>query len=191
MQPADFKAVFDASPNPYMLLDRDLRFVAANAAYLRATGADPNSLIGRALFDAFPHDPSDPENRNARVVRESLNRVLETRAADVIAFIPYRVPRERDGSTVLEERFWSATHTPILDERGNVRLILQHTVDVTELHELRKETPATSLACCRGRNAFRKRTSRSTPNASTCGVSSNRRRDSLPYFTVPITCSTW
>ena len=137
MQPADFKAVFDASPNPYMLLDRDLRFVAANPAYLRATGADLNGLLGRRLFDAFPHDPNDPENRNARLLRESLNRVLDTRAADVIAFIPYRVPRERDGTQVLEERLWSATHTPILDENGQVRLILQHTVDVTELHELR------------------------------------------------------
>jgi PAS domain S-box-containing protein len=137
MQAADFQAVFNASPNPYMLLDRDLRFVAANAAYLRVTGADLNSLLGRGLFDAFPHDPSDPENRNARLLRESLNRVLTTRSADVIAIIPYRIPRERDGILVLEERLWSATHTPILDENGEVRLILQHTVDVTELHELR------------------------------------------------------
>jgi PAS domain S-box-containing protein len=137
MQAADFKTVFDASPNPYMLLDRDLRFVAANAAYLRVTGADLDSLLGRGLFDAFPHDPNDPENRNARLLRESLNRVLDTRAPDVIAIIPYRIPRERDGAMVLEERLWSATHTPILDENGDVRLILQHTVDVTELHELR------------------------------------------------------
>jgi PAS domain S-box-containing protein len=119
-----------------MLLDRDFRFVAANTAYLRATGTELDRLIGRGLFEAFPHDPDDPGNRNARLLRESLNRVVETRAPDVLAFIPYRVPRERDGEVVLEERFWSATHTPIVDDRGDVRLILQHTVDVTELHEL-------------------------------------------------------
>jgi PAS domain S-box-containing protein len=137
MQPADFQAIFEASPNPYMLVDRDFRFVAANAAYLRVTGAQVDDLIGRHLFDAFPHDPADPENLNARLLRESLDRVLATRAPDVIAFIPYRIARERDGEVVLQERFWSATHTPILDERGEVRLILQHTVDVTELHDLR------------------------------------------------------
>jgi PAS domain S-box-containing protein len=137
MQPADFLAVFETSPNPYMLVDRNFRFVAANAAYRRVTGAQIESLIGRELFEAFPHDPADPDNRNARLLRESLTRVLVTRAPDVIAFIPYRVPRERDGSIALEERFWSATHTPILDERGEVRLILQHTVDVTDVHELR------------------------------------------------------
>jgi PAS domain-containing protein len=94
-----------------------------------------DALVGRNLFDAFPHDPHDPANENARLLRESLERVLASRAPDVIAFIPYRVPRQRDGGAVLEERFWSATHTPILDEKGDVRLILQHTVDVTELHK--------------------------------------------------------
>jgi PAS domain S-box-containing protein len=135
MQASDFQSIFEASPNAYMLLDRNFRFVAANAAYLRATGAEVDTLIGRELFEAFPHDPADPENRNSRLLRESLTRVLVTRAPDVIAFIPYRVPRHRGGGVVLEERFWSATHTPILDDRGEVRLILQHTVDVTELHD--------------------------------------------------------
>jgi PAS domain S-box-containing protein len=134
MDAPDFKAVFESSPNPYMVLDRELRFVAANAAYLRATGTTREALIGRHLFEAFPHDPQDPRNQNARLLRESLERVLSSRAPDVIAFIPYRVPRERDGAITLEERLWSATHTPILDSRGHVRLILQHTVDVTELH---------------------------------------------------------
>jgi PAS domain S-box-containing protein len=121
-----------------MLLDRDLRFVAANPAYLRATGTTLEALLGRHLFDAFPHDPQDPDNDNARVLRDSLQRVLTARVPDVIAFIPYRVPREVNGRIVLEERFWSATHTPILDEHGEARFILQHTVDVTDLHELKE-----------------------------------------------------
>ena len=130
-----YRAVFEASPNPYMLLDRELRFVAANPAYVRATGTTTDALLGRNVFEAFPHDPQDPRNENARLLRDSLERVLASRASDVIAFIPYRVPRERNGQVVLEERIWSATHTPILDDGGNVRLILQHTVDVTDLHE--------------------------------------------------------
>ena len=134
MDAVDFKAVFDSSPNSYMLLDRELRFVAANAAYVRASGVPLDRLIGRHLFEAFPHDPDDPRNESARVLRESLERVLSSGAPDVIAFIPYRVPVERNGEATLEERFWSATHTPILDARGEVRLILQHTVDITDLH---------------------------------------------------------
>ncbi len=36
-----------------------------------------------------------------------------------------------------QDRYWSATHTPILDERGEVAFILQHTEDVTELQALK------------------------------------------------------
>ena len=139
---ADFEAVFESSPNSYMLLDRDFRFVAANAAYVRATGTAIDQLIGRNLFDAFPHDPQNPANENARLLRESLERVVASRLPHAIAFIPYRVPVERHGTVTLEERFWSATHTPILDDAGEVCLILQHTVDITELHKFREDASA-------------------------------------------------
>lgn len=137
MQAPDFRAVFDASPNPYMLLDRELRFVDANVAYLRVTGKAREDLIGNHVLDVFPNDPADPDNHNARLLRDSLLRVLATRAVDTLAFIPYRVPIEREGRVIEDERYWSATHTPILDERGDVCLILQHTVDVTDLHAKR------------------------------------------------------
>lgn len=133
----DFETVFDSSPNPYMLLDRDLRYVAVNEAYLRAVSVRREDVIGRLLFEAFPHNPEDPNNASVRLLRDSLVRVLETRAPDVIALIPYRVPHRRGGQVVLEERLWSATHTPILDDHGEVAFILQHTVDVTELEALK------------------------------------------------------
>jgi PAS domain S-box-containing protein len=133
----DFEAVFDSSPNLYMLLDRDLRYVAANVAYLRALSVRWEDVIGRLLFDVFPHNPDDPNNASVRLLRDSLERVLTTRAPDVIAFIPYRVPYRREGQLGMEERLWSATHTPILDDRGEVAFILQHTVDVTELEALK------------------------------------------------------
>jgi PAS domain S-box-containing protein len=136
MDSALFHELFNASPNAYMVLDREFRFVAANRAYLRTTGTRLQDLLGRSLFDAFPHDPDDPDNENARLLRTSLERVLQTRAADVIAFIPYRVARERGGPVSL--RYWSATHTPILDDAGEVGFILQHTVDVTDLHGRRR-----------------------------------------------------
>ena len=134
MPTVNFKLLFDLSPNPYMLLDRDLRYAAANAAYERAVGIAAERLLGRYIFDMFPNDPDDPANESARLLRDSFVRVLATREADVIALIPYRVPTTVDGVAGLAERFWSATHTPVLDEHGEVAFILQHTVDVTELH---------------------------------------------------------
>ena len=133
----DFHAIFESSPNPYMVLDRELRFVAANAAYLEATASRLEDLIGRHILDVFPHDPADPDNESAAHLRRSLQRVLDTGEVDVLALIPYRVPHFRDGRREVEERLWSATHMPIRDEQGRVNYILQHTVDVTELHRLR------------------------------------------------------
>ncbi|HEU4926887.1 MAG TPA: PAS domain-containing sensor histidine kinase [Vicinamibacterales bacterium] len=133
-----FPSLFQRSPNSYMVLDRQLRFVAANDAYLQVTGKRLDELIGRNVFDEFPHDPADPGNESAALLRQSLERVLATGRADVIAFIRYRVPRAEDGDGRIEDRFWSATHAPIHDEHGEVAYILQHTVDVTELQRLRK-----------------------------------------------------
>ncbi|OJT21622.1 hybrid sensor histidine kinase/response regulator [Archangium sp. Cb G35] len=141
----DFKALFNLSSNPYMVLDRELRYVAANEAYLRVTASRLEELVGRSIFDAFPHDPADPNNANARMLRGSFDRVLARRAPDTLALISYRVPRETETGVVTEERYWSATHTPILDKRGEVAFILQHTVDVTELQRLKQAVNAAPL----------------------------------------------
>jgi PAS domain S-box-containing protein len=131
-----FKKLFEVSPNAYMVLDRELRYVAANPVYLRETGSRLDQLLGRYVFDLFPNDPDDPGNASARMLQRSLERVLATGERDHLALIPYRVPKEVDGALVTEERFWSATHSPVLDADGRVGFILQHTVDVTELHAL-------------------------------------------------------
>src|SRR5262245_1128411 len=122
----DFRIVFDASPNAYMLLDRELRFVDANRAYLDLTATSLERLIGRGMFELFPHDPEQPNNANARLLRESFERVLRTRQRDVIPYLAYRVARDPGGELV--DRVWSATHTPLLGADGEVELILQHTV---------------------------------------------------------------
>ena len=71
-----------------MILDRGLRYVWANAAYMRATSSRLEDLVRRHIIDAFP-DPDDPDNQNARVLRESFERVITTRETDAIAYIPY------------------------------------------------------------------------------------------------------
>jgi PAS domain S-box-containing protein len=136
MLPIDFRRLFELSPNPYMLLDRDLRYVAANAAYRQVTASSLDDLLGRHVLEAFPHDPDNPTNENATLLVRSLERVIATGRADTLAHIVYRVRRVAGGP--LEERVWSATHTPIPDEHGRVTFVLQHTEDVTELHHLRR-----------------------------------------------------
>ncbi len=141
----DFKALFDASPNPYMLLDRDLRYVAANRAYLRATASRLEDLLGRRIEDAFPHDPHDPNNENTRRLLASFAKVFATGEPDVLPVIPYRILVTKPEGPLYEEHYWSATHTPIRDETGKVAFILQHTMRVTDLQQ-RNAAPQTGSA---------------------------------------------
>ncbi|MFC0686757.1 PAS domain-containing protein [Novosphingobium clariflavum] len=128
----NFETLLSGSPNPYIVVDRDLTIAWMNDAYLRATMRERTDLVGRYLFDAFP---SEESSDSYKLLRSSLDRVLTTGNLDEIAHIRYDIARP-DG--VMEPRYWSATHTPQLGSDGEVKFILQHTVDVTELHGLRK-----------------------------------------------------
>lgn len=128
----DIEALFNASPNAYVLLDPELVIRGCNDAYLDAVGvSDRAEIIGRGMFDAFP---SDPRSESHRLLRTSLERVVHTHEADHIALIPYAIP-DPDGT--MRMRYWSATHTPVFDGDGVFRYIMQHTVDVSELKALR------------------------------------------------------
>ncbi|PWV97241.1 PAS domain S-box-containing protein [Hoeflea marina] len=135
----DILQVFNAAPNPYVILDRDLVIVGLNSAYEAVTMRNHDEVIGRNMFDAFP---SDPVSDAGRLLRNSLARVLETGAPDNLPLIPYPIARP-DGT--MEDRFWSATHTPLFGPEGRVEFVLQHTVDVTELHLLRQNSAGSSL----------------------------------------------
>ncbi|QNM81920.1 PAS domain-containing protein [Sphingomonas sabuli] len=127
----DYQGLFDAAPNPYVLMAPDLTIVTMNDAYLKATMRERDDIAGKSMFDTFP---SDPESESYKQLRTSLERVVETARRDEIPLIRYDIQQP---SGEFEERYWSATHTPLLDDRGEVAYILQHTVDVTELHQLR------------------------------------------------------
>ncbi|WP_417581768.1 response regulator [Pelagibacterium sp.] len=128
--PIDFSALFEKSPNPYVLLDRDLRIVAANAAYLDVTERRLDAILGKTMFDAFP---SDPETASHQQLLSSLERVIAGGGIDHLPLIQYDI--ERGG--LVEHLYWSATHVPLLDDAGQTAYVLQHTTDVTELQRLR------------------------------------------------------
>jgi len=76
----DFLELAEASPNPYVLMDRDLRLVWMNLAYCAVTMRAREDIIDRKMFDAFP---ADPDSESYRQLRESLDHVLETGEPDL------------------------------------------------------------------------------------------------------------
>ncbi len=128
----DYTGLFDASPNPYLVLDRSLTIVGANQAYLAATKRKLADILGRWAWDAFPTDPEALRQSIA-----SFERVLRTGQPDTVAVLRFDIPRPEAEGGGFEERYWSITHTPVLDADGEVSLVLQHPIDVTELQRLR------------------------------------------------------
>ncbi|MEP9366403.1 PAS domain-containing protein [Xanthobacter sp. VNH20] len=138
LQGADLAALFNAVPNPYVVLTPAFVIVGMNEAYLRVTMRRREDILGLSMFEAFPTDPASPSNQ---MLRASLERVIRNKTRDDLPFIPYPIQRP-DG--VMEMRYWSATHTPLFGSDGSVRHVVQHTVDVTELHNLRLSLGATA-----------------------------------------------
>jgi phosphoserine phosphatase RsbU/P len=126
----DHRAVFAATPTPYLLLRPDLVICDVNDAYLAATSRDRAELIGRHVFDAFPDNPDDLTADGVANLGASLRRVLSTGRADTMALQKYDIPVGEDGA--FEERWWSPINTPVLDAEGAVVQIIHRVEDVTE-----------------------------------------------------------
>ncbi|MFE7776234.1 PP2C family protein-serine/threonine phosphatase [Streptomyces sp. NPDC057445] len=126
----DYKAVFTATPSPYLVLAPDLMIVDVNESYLRATGRSRQDLVGQYLFAAFPDNPADPDADGVRNLGASLDRVLRSREPDTMAVQKYDIPvASRPG--VFEERWWSPINTPVLGPDGQVAWIIHRVEDVT------------------------------------------------------------
>jgi two-component sensor histidine kinase len=128
----DYFGLFDASPNPYLVLDRDLHIVGANKAYLKATKRELGDIVGRWAWDAFPTDPD-----TLREAIASFQRVIRDREPDTLALLRFDIPRPESEGGGFETRYWSIVASPVLDGAGEVSVMLQHPIDVTELQRLR------------------------------------------------------
>src|SRR5690349_8225176 len=108
-----------------MVLDRELRYVEANQAYLLLCGVRREQIMGRRIFDVFPGTVEADGTSQADILRRSLERALETGERDTLALIPYTITVDTPDGPVADERFWSATHTAVRDARGEVVAVMQ------------------------------------------------------------------
>ena len=89
-------------------------------------------IVGRALFDAFPDNPDDPEATGVRSLRASLLRVLVRRQEDAMPLQRYDIRKPKSVVTEFEERHWLPVNTPVLVPGGtSVGYLLQRVEDVT------------------------------------------------------------
>jgi len=128
----DFRALFEAAPGLYLILDPYLRIVAVSDAYTRATKTLRQEILGRRIFDIFPDNPDDAAADGVRNLKASLERVLATRTADTMAIQKYDIRKPEDEGGGFETRYWSPINTPVLLPDGSLGHIIHRVEDVTD-----------------------------------------------------------
>jgi signal transduction histidine kinase len=132
----DFRALFEAAPGLYLVLDPELRIVAVSDAYLAATMTRREEIMGRGIFEVFPDNPEDPEATGVSNLSASLDRVRRQKGPDTMAVQKYDIQRPEEEGGGFEERYWSPKNTPVLDEKGTLAYIIHRVQDVTEFVRL-------------------------------------------------------
>lgn len=127
----NYKAVFEATLSPYLLLSPDFTIIGVNEAYLAATYSKRDDIIGAHVFDViFPDNSTDQAEAGAYNLRQSLERVVREKLTDFMAIQKYEIPCCLTGG--LQERFWSPVNKPVFDENGRLIYIIHRVEDVTE-----------------------------------------------------------
>ncbi len=134
----DYRALFEAAPGSYLVLNPDLTIVAVSDAYLRDTMTSRDDLLGKNIFEAFPDNPDDPEATGVANLRASLDRVRRDRVADTMAVQKYDIRRPGADGSEFEVRYWSPVNLPVLTPGGRLTNIIHRVQDVTDYVRLQE-----------------------------------------------------
>lgn len=135
----DFRNLFESAPGLYLVLSPQLDIVGASNAYLKATKTNRDEIMGKNIFEVFPDNPDDPIATGVGNLRASLNRVLESKAADTMAVQKYDIPIPPSEGGGFEERYWSPLNTPVLGTTQEIEYIIHKVEDVTEFIKLKQK----------------------------------------------------
>jgi PAS domain S-box-containing protein len=127
----DFQRLFEKSPARYLVLTPSLQIAAVTDAYLQATGKT-RAIVGRPVFEVFPDNPADPKATGMANVKAHFERVVATRAPDIMPVQQYDIERPAGQGGGFEERHWQLAGVPILGDDGAVEHILHFVEDVTD-----------------------------------------------------------
>jgi PAS domain S-box-containing protein len=123
MEALDYRRLFETAPGLTVILDRDLRIVAASDAFLAATMTRRETIVGQDLFRVFPTDPERPGFRGEHLARELLARVLREGTPQRLTLQRYDVPRPATAGGGFERRYWTALFAPFAGSDGVAHIV--------------------------------------------------------------------
>ncbi|WP_411882300.1 PAS domain-containing protein [Polaromonas sp. YR568] len=135
MTPSDIQRLFGPLPGLFLIIKADADFTIAGAseAFLKATCTDAG-IFGRKLFEVFPANPDDVHASSVKNTTHSLRQCIATRRPHVME--PLRYDVRRPGQDTYEERYWTATNSPVFNAQGGIDYIVQ-TAELASARERR------------------------------------------------------
>lgn len=137
LSPQVYKNLFYSSTSAQLIVDVDapnFTILDVNNAYLNTTNAKRDAIIHKSVFEAFPDNPRDAASNNVALSAYSFSQVLKNKLPHTTSNYRYDLPIP--GTDLFEERYWTTTNTPVLDDDGQVISILHTPVDVTAMVKL-------------------------------------------------------
>ncbi len=132
-----FRPIFQCMSAPSVVLLPDapkFTIVAANDCYLDIVNTPEKELIGKGIFEAFPENPEDRLSKGVENLRNSLMKVVDTKAPDTMPLQKYDIPiRNTSGFKV---KYATIQNIPIKDEHNKITHILHSIEDVTVLKKM-------------------------------------------------------
>ena len=137
--------VFETVPDRYLILSEELYILTASEVYLQATGKKREDITGKHLFDVFPLATFIPQDVDLNAY---FKKVSTARKFQELPLVRYDITDPVSKET--EIRYWKVSHTPVLDDKGEVLYIIQNTQDkttqITAERELGKRMEKEALA---------------------------------------------
>jgi PAS domain-containing protein len=130
-QRVQLQVMVEKTDRPTILIDPRAGFhiVDLNHAYETATLIQRDSAAGEGMFTIFPDNPDLEKADGVANLFGSIQQATQTRQTHAMPLQRYDV-RDADGHFVT--RYWQVENIPILNENGQVTLILHQASDVTE-----------------------------------------------------------
>jgi PAS domain S-box-containing protein len=133
----NYKEIFHNSPVAKLILSvtaPGYNILDANDAYLSATNSKREDIVGKSVFAAFPGNPSDSESKNIERTVYSFEQAIKTKKRHTMSNYRYDIPIA--GTTDFEERYWTTTNIPVLDDNGEAAFLIHCPENVTEINKL-------------------------------------------------------
>ncbi len=126
-EPPAFRALFESAPGPCVAFKADLTILMVSNSYLHATHTQREQIVGHHVLDVFSAVRGDTGASLPANMGPSLQRVLETATTDTMEIHS------------IGERRWRPVNYPVLGKSGEIKYIIHHLEDVTELVSLQQK----------------------------------------------------